>query len=1013
MNFHFTSEVLMRTPALPFNRYSEEELRELCCSEMFRSAILLSSPSFYLELKKKHFDYTRLNNRERHSLRKYFNRMCYRPTPFGLFAGFARVPWYKDAAAILLGEQRALLKADQGLYLALAAKLQEKLGEHGAYVLNSTLYHTGGEFRFFGTQHLPGVYALQFTMESFEASAFIKQLLKFCASERSKPEIMTFIAATEHTKEEAEQLFDELVTQQVLVSAYSARITGPDLITELLAGCERFGLQDDEVIAIAAINALLNGSSLAVESAHAKITDLLSLAGIKHTAGKNHFYASMEKEVTAGGLPEAMQQQLLDGLDCLAVLNQRKRSLPAMEKFKKDFLRRFEARAVPLLLALDDEQGLTYGDSHQDDNRDELLETIAFAENGKANMEKMEWTPSHRLLLSLWNQDGTGGRKEGILVTGEMLGTLRKQDPEPLPASISILFRQTEGGLLIEQAGGASALSLSGRFSLFSPGIRDSCRGLAATEARYNPDVIFAEVVHLCDEHADNINRRDVLRDYEIPVLCRSGVPPARQIPLSDLFLKVYGGELILFSRQHGKRVIPRLSSAFNYPRNDLPVFRFLCDLQYDGLKSSFGLDLPAYFPGLNFYPRVKYKNTILFPATWFLNEKDTLPLLAVAPDAKLKAFSAFAKKFALPCLFTINRSDMQLLFDTTKQEDVLFFLDCIRSFPSLIIKEFSMPGALVRDARENIYVNQFVASLYRNQETFKGIRITSGKAALPARSFIPGSDWLYLKLYCHPARSNELAVSCLAPALSKIKQGSWFFIRYNDPEHHIRIRVKAPGQESSAFFRLLNNKLKQRREQVLKVQTDTYERELERYGFELIEDAEKLFFHCSSLTLAYIRISEKGILKHAYYSLGIYVVQRILQILLPDDELRLAFIRISAEAFLAEQGGSKSLRIQLDQQYRKLRTETQDLLRNRNYLQELRLTRKYARLEQAYRDFKLKAELSYPQEWEAILRSLLHMLLNRLFAREPRKHEMVVWYFLYKYNLSEIKRQKTTPVIF
>src|SRR5439155_17414597 len=109
------------------------------------------------------------------------------------------------------------------------------------------------------------------------------------------------------------------------------------------------------------------------------------------------------------------------------------------------------------------------------------------------------------------------------------------------------------------------------------------------TEQEHNPDIVFAEIVHLPESRVGNILLHPSFREYEIPFLARSSVDGHHQIPLQDLFVSIKDNKVLLRSASLNKQVIPRLSSAHNYSRNALPVYQFLCDLQLQGHKAGLG----------------------------------------------------------------------------------------------------------------------------------------------------------------------------------------------------------------------------------------------------------------------------------------------------------------------------------------------------------------------------------------------------------------------------------------
>ncbi len=111
---------------------------------------------------------------------------------------------------------------------------------------------------------------------------------------------------------------------------------------------------------------------------------------------------------------------------------------------------------------------------------------------------------------------------DALEIKAEHLAKIPKPSSDGLlPPSISVLFRTLGDRVYLDCAGGASALSLLGRFA-FDEQVFGMTRSLAEHEQQLNGDVLFAELSHVCHLHTANINRRPHLRDYEIPVLTHS-----------------------------------------------------------------------------------------------------------------------------------------------------------------------------------------------------------------------------------------------------------------------------------------------------------------------------------------------------------------------------------------------------------------------------------------------------------------------------------------------------------
>ena len=68
-------------------------------------------------------------------------------------------------------------------------------------------------------------------------------------------------------------------------------------------------------------------------------------------------------------------------------------------------------------------------------------------------------------------------------------------------------------------------------------------------------------------------------------------------------------------------------------------------------------------------------------------------------------------------------------------------------------------------------------------------------------RIFVPGSEWLYLKIYAGENTLERILVRQLPIILRKLNKANlinkWFFIRYADPDTHLRIRFLTEGKAS------------------------------------------------------------------------------------------------------------------------------------------------------------------------------------------------------------------------
>ena len=116
-------------------------------------------------------------------------------------------------------------------------------------------------------------------------------------------------------------------------------------------------------------------------------------------------------------------------------------------------------------------------------------------------------------------------------------------------------------------------------------------------------------------------------------------------------------------------------------------------------------------------------------------------------------------------------------------------------------------------------------------------------------RTFIPGSEWLYFKIYTGYKTADELLTQKIYPYLQELCADGvidgYFFIRYSDPEFHLRFRLHIgnPDNYTEIFSKFLERfQPEVENGSVAKILCDTYVREIERYGADTIELTEELF---------------------------------------------------------------------------------------------------------------------------------------------------------------------------
>ncbi|MDB5141063.1 MAG: hypothetical protein JWR12_2979 [Mucilaginibacter sp.] len=1001
MEYEFLPELFLRAPYYSFARYDMDRLSQVLGDWAFRNALFLASPAFYSMLERKEFDFELLNEKEKYTLYKYYNRMCFRPVPFGSFASFSLLEWGEGSAVKLAGKERAVLHLlpDMGLFAGSGILRDEDL-----LVRNPTLYRVGREFRF--VKSLPdenGHY--RFSLEALAAE-----------------QLNIALVAQVKKKNPAAGALKEWIRQRTGCSAAAAAeyldflVSGQILLWQGTGGVIRDGHNTPE-IAIPGWSEFWSAwqhrpwpAVNLLSAAAGQLKQLLPVDAARKSG--QYFYGALERKAGGGGPGEPDKTALLAAIKVL-----QRFSIPAtpvsLQQFAADFSERFDLEKVPLLLALDPDTGMGYGNLSAGEHPEGVLDDIPFPQ-AEAATERLEWTRLHRWLFGLMAAARSQAPYHPVIIREEDLEEPGLPDQKAFrPSTLYIMFRKTADHLLLEQVGSTSGTSVIGRFSAFDEEVLSLCRKLAQQEALAHPELVFADIGQLSDLHTDNINRRQRIYEYEIPVNVYSAIGEEAQLTPDDLLVSVRDGELVLESMRLGKRVIPRLATAYNYHHNELAVFRLLCDLQYQGLHAPVMLSLERFFPGLDFYPRVVFEQTILSLAKWHLDEAALNLLLKDNAGTQQQRIRLFRNRLGLPQWVSLGNNDQQLVFDLGDEPQGGFFINCLRGLKSATLLEYIIPDRSVKTGYKPL-AGQFIAFLFHKERSYR--EITTDKRpekTKEQRYFLLGTAWLYLKLYCTPESADRILAKVIVPFLKKNRQhiACWFFIRYSYKGHHLRLRFRTDAMPPGQLLAELNSWLKKDGyDRLVKDYTaDSYRREMERYSGDLIRMTEEVFCRGSKLVCRFLTLKESGCTELTEFQLGAWTAFGMIACFLTGAAAFTDFTELIMAGFWKEFKGNKALKTALDRKYRLLREELSQLLDGsgkKGILQKTlnpllqELISGTERVRTAARDLTGTRK-------SALLADLVHMQMNRTFRTAPRQQEFLVYYCLNKYTLSLIARKK------
>jgi lantibiotic biosynthesis protein len=1004
-----------------------------------RDAIFIASPSVdeALEVWQKDPDSKRGRKLEP-AVVSYFSRAAARATPFGLFAGFTTGTIDAQTRLHLKARERyrrhSRLDMDYLWALAEAVERDPQLRKLFVYEPNSSLYETAGRLRL-AEARLTAT-GRSYHLVAVDKSPYLTAVLERARGGTTPEAAAEVLVDDEITQAEAEEYVAELVDNQLLVSDARPVVTGDEpvrgLVATLRAHAEtaRIAERVDEArAALEAIDAAGLGASPDRYRAVASVlADLPAQPDLSRLV-----QVDLVKPAQEATLGSRVVSEITRGVRILHQLA-RPQGPGGLARFREKFSKRYETREIPLVEALDEEIGI--GFERSDSPLAEASPLLAGLPFRAGDREAMSWTGRDALLLGKLAHALAEGAGE-IALEASDLEALASQQPRPLPDAFYVVatvaaesdraIAQGAFRVLLQYVDGPPGALMLGRFCHADQTLHEFVRAQLQAEEARRPEQLFAEIVHLPDGRTGNILCRPVLREYEIPYLGRSGAPADRQIPVTDLLVSVRNDRIVLRSRRLGREVVPRLTTAHDEDWRNLGVYRFLCALQRQDVVSELTWDWGPLREA-PFLPRVVSGRLVLSRARWKLTEAELLALGQTGTADQFAAVQAWRAKRRLPRYVALADRDHQLVIDLDNVLSVAALAHQLRRRRQAVLVEmFPDPDELCVTGPEGRFVHELVvpfvqAAPPRPEPDIAAPQVTR---SLVRRRFPPGSEWLYAKLYTGTGTADQLLNHVVGPLVrSSLASGAadaWFFIRYADPDWHLRLRLHGepgrlhaevlPGLEAAAAPLLETG-------QLWRMQLDTYEREVERYGGDRgIELAEQLFAADSEAVLTILGSLSGDAGLDLRWRLAMAGIDLLFEDLGLTLEEKRSVARRARENFGREFAVDGNFRGRVSERYRAERAHLETLLDpgqappapfaaglealRRRSLQLAPVTAELRQLSQAGH---LSATLA------DIARSFAHMHVNRLLRSVHRAQELVLYELLDRAYSARAGRRSVVP---
>ena len=815
-----------------------------------------------------------VSENQKKTIARYFQRSIIRPTPYGLFAGITTGNFgeYTDFCRKSIAHKVSMV--DSEWFYLMIKEIEETLISlekiklkynnqciiSGEKIINPYLCIQNNNTDQDKTQKIIARYTEQ-----------VKRIVKLTSEWKDFKEIKEYLMEKNPEVEEKVILkfIKQLIKNEILISECRIAITEKDLLKELIKVLEQY--KDIDVVkkmvdSLKQIDLLHRRYDNADAIQSIKIYDELHDKMQKIQKSENSLNVLLGIDTFTNNISKNIKKELEDFLDILVMSVIDDNESKYLKQFKMKFTEKYgEYREINLLELMDEHMGLGNPYKYYENiiensyKRTEALKDYIKNQIFWAVKEK-----KNKIFLS----------KSDIVAINDRYSEKTIEYSKSFEINASILAKTAEdidnGNYKIRIAPCCASEGAGRMINRFYNTINDEGKNelkkiYEELEEKMYDDVDNADITYLSHQLRTG-NICSGKRNYRYSVSIGTAEEDKnKELKLSQISVGYDSitNRLYLKNKISGKKL--RIVSDNMLTMNvEHYVVRFLREVTFANEKH------PSFFWSLfseldyRYIPEIMYNCIIIYPETWKVYKQDILNWNIF--DDFRKEFDKYMGKWKIPKKINLLEGDRYLEFDLELMEcwkDLYQEMKRIieRTGVCIIQKSNVDNECWVIDEHGEKYYAEFVFECMGNEKkNFKNIvehPITKSNIHLnkqnltilpEMRNYQPGMQgWIYLKIYICEEVADEFIYSEMCGFINNLKDKKilkqWFFIRYSDPDFHIRLRIKAI--EAGKLFLEISEWIEKikKAEKIGRIIIDTYEREIERYGgINSIEYAEQVF---------------------------------------------------------------------------------------------------------------------------------------------------------------------------
>ncbi|WP_405883164.1 lantibiotic dehydratase [Streptomyces sp. NBC_01136] len=462
----------------------------------------------------------------------------------------------------------------------------------------------------------------------------------------------------------------------------------------------------------------------------------------------------------------------------------------ALRNYQTRFLDRYGREAlVPLMELLDSERGLGYPSwdtkaGQTAPGRTPDAEAAEYAARRAQVLAELAW--------SAWPGTSCGGAE--VVLTPELVEQLARPSAHPpvgtAEVNVSVLASSTadlaNGDFQVLVNGGSrQAGALFGRFAQMLPELNGPLRAVLLHGLPY-PTVPAQLFYRPSTGKASNVSRSPRWTEHVVRIGEFADRDAGRTMRARDLLIGADESGFYAVHAATGDRLSLVVANVLSDGMST-PAARFLRQISA-GARGSWALWDWGSLDCLPRLPRVSYGRSVLAAARW---RPDRAMEDAVDDWQRWRpAMEAWKERNAVPDQVRVGEHDRRLDLDLRKPLHQRLLHEELRRRPSARVEETLTSGDMGAGWL-NGYASEVVIPLRAAVAPPVQHRSAGGVRALKTTVHPVGGEWLYAKVYAAAHLHNEILAGRLPELLGALEShiDRWFFIRYADPDPHLRLR--------------------------------------------------------------------------------------------------------------------------------------------------------------------------------------------------------------------------------